>query len=330
MKPSTLRLAFVATLWGTGLFLSPALAQETVQSVPLTVWKSVFGQIETRDLYPARARIGGTLDEVTVTEGSRVTAGQQIAHVTDEKLDLQLHAVDAQLRALDSQLENAETELARGENLLQRGVTTTQALDQLRTELRVLQGRRDATVADRDVLIQRQAEGAVIAPIAGTVLSVPVTTGSVVLQGEQIAQIGGGGFFLRLAIPERHAAALTEGGEIRLVEAEGERSGKLVKIYPQIESGRVIADVEVDGLPTDFVDARVPVRLPVGQTQALVIPAAAVETRMGLDFVTVQGADGAPVDRVVVLGQSHDIDGTAMVEVLTGLTAGMVLAGRHE
>ena len=44
-----------------------------------------------------------------------------------------------------------------------------------------------------------------MAPGDGRVLTVPVTRGAVVLAGEPIATIGGGGFFLRLAIPERHA-----------------------------------------------------------------------------------------------------------------------------
>ncbi|MFC4669568.1 efflux RND transporter periplasmic adaptor subunit [Seohaeicola nanhaiensis] len=321
-----LRLAAIAL--SVLVCATPVLAEEagTVQRVTLTSWKSVFGRIEARERIPARARLGGTLTQITVAEGSKVEAGQTIGVVTDEKLDLQLGAIDAQLRALGSQLENAKTELQRGESLLERGVTTAQRLDQLRTEVRVLEGQIDATQADRDVLVQREAEGTVIAPIAGTVLDVPVTSGSVVLGGDVVAQIGGGGFFLRLAIPERHAATLTEGAEIRVGE---DRKGRLAKIYPLIENGRVIADVEVEGLPTDFVDARVPVRLPVGTTEALVVPEGAVQSRMGLDFVTVAAADGTPRERAVVLGQRHELDGAQVVEVLSGLTEGDRLV-RHE
>ena len=47
----------------------------------------------------------------------------------------------------------------------------------------------------------------------GRVLEVPLTRGAVVLAGELVAIIGGGGFFLRLAIPERHAFSLREGAE---------------------------------------------------------------------------------------------------------------------
>ena len=91
----------------------------------------------------------------------------------------------------------------------------------------------------------------------------------------------------------------------------------MARIYPQIENGRVIADVEVEGLPDAFVDARVLVRLPVDVRQAFMVPEAAVRSQSGLDFVTVE-QDGAQIERVVVIGQKRD----GMIEVLTGLGAG--------
>lgn len=301
-----------------------------VQSVELTEWKAVFGRIEARDRVPARSRLGGTLLEVDVAEGSKVEQGQQIATVQDEKLALQLGAIDATLNSLRSQLENAEAELKRGESLLERGVTTAQRLDQLRTEVDVIEGRIGTTEAEKDVLLQREAEGAVLAPISGTVLNVPVTEGSVVLPGEVVAEIGGGGFFLRLAVPERHAGFLEEGAEIRIGGEGAETTGTLAKIYPLIENGRVISDVEVEGIATDFVDARVLVRLPVGKQEALVVPAEAVSTRMGLDFVTVSDPDGTAVQRAVVIGAAQQFDGKTMVQILSGLSEGEELVIGHE
>lgn len=302
----------------------------TARLVEVTNWKAVFGRIEARDQIPARSRLGGTLVDVSVVEGSKVTAGQVIGRVVDEKLALQLTAVDASLQSLQSQLTNAEAELARGENLLERGVTTVQRLDALRTEVDVIRGRIGATEADRNVLVQREAEGDVVAPIEGTVLSVPVTAGSVVMPGEVISEIGGGGFFLRLAVPERHAAFLKEGDSIRIEGSGDEQDGRLAKIYPQIQNGRVVADVEVPDLQTDFVDARVLIRLPVAVSEVVVVPADAVSSRMGLDFVTIAGPDGAPSPRTVVIGATHDIEGETVVEILSGLRGGEVLVTDHE
>ena len=325
---------FKGLIFGAMLLLLPAVAFAedgmTARRLEMTEWKAVFGRIEARDRIPARSRLGGTLVQVDVVEGSHVTAGQVIARVVDEKLALQLSAIDASLQSLTSQLANAEAELRRGEDLLERGVTTAQRLDALRTEVDVIRGRIGATEAERNVLEQREAEGAVLAPIGGTVLDVPVTAGSVVLPGEVIAEIGGGGFFLRIAVPERHALHLQEGDAIRIEGPSGEQEGRLARIYPQIENGRVVADVEVEGLATDFVDARVLVRLPIAVSEAVVVPAGAVTSHMGLDFVTISGPDGTPLPRTVVIGATHEVEGETLVEILSGLGGGETLVAGHE
>ena len=68
-----------------------------------------------------------------------------------------------------------------------------------------------AAQAERAVLVQQQTEGKVLAPAPGRVLSVPVTKGSVIMPGETVARIAGGGYFLRLSLPERHAAQIKAG-----------------------------------------------------------------------------------------------------------------------
>lgn len=304
---------------------------EDLQLAPVSVteWKAVYGRIEARSRIPARARLGGTLVSLEVSEGDIVTAGQVLGQVVDAKIDYQLAAIDAQLQALAAQLDNANAELTRGEDLLARGVTTAQRLDALRTQVDVLTGQSAAVGADRKVVEQQALEGSVLAPIAGRVLAVPVAAGAVVLPGEAVATIGGGGIFLRIAVPERHAAFLQEGAAIEIETASGPSTGTLARIFPLIENGRVIADVEVPDLPDSFIDARVLVRLPVDTRTALMVPQTSIITRTGLDFVEVAGPEG-PVLRAVVLGQRQTLDGAAMIEVLSGLVAGDRVMSGHE
>jgi RND family efflux transporter MFP subunit len=244
--------------------------------------------------------------------------------VQDDKLNFQIAALDAQIRAHQAQLETAQTELERGQTLVERGVMTIQRLDQLRTQVDVVRNQISATQAQRSVITQQQAEGDVLAPASGRVLTVPVTRGAVILAGETVATIGGGGIFLRLAIPERHAELLEENAEIRVSANGAEWDGRLAKIYPQIDNGRVIADVEVKNLDTKFVDARVLVEVPVGTRNALLIPAGAVTTRSGIDFVKVS-ENGAETERAVVIGKKMARNGAEQVEILTGLQPGDVV-----
>jgi membrane fusion protein, multidrug efflux system len=287
--------------------------------VEVTEWKSVYATVEARRVVPARARIGGTVTALAMTEGDSVAAGAELGRVTDDKLDFQLASLQAQIAASEAQLANAQAESARVDALVAKGIQSAQQLDAMRTRVDVVEGQLLALRADRDRVTQTQAEGAVLAPAEGVVLTVPVSAGEVVLPGEPLATIGSGGFFLRLQVPERYGEALREGNLIGI--GEGDKNGRLAKIYPQIEGGRVQADIEVDGLESRFVGARIAVRLPVGSRMALAVPAAALTHRGGLDFVTVETA-GGQVERVVVPGGPVEVGGENLIEIVSGLAAG--------
>jgi RND family efflux transporter MFP subunit len=308
-------------LAGACLPLAAHAGTMTLEPRSVPEFKAVYGQVEARDSVLARARIGGTIIDLKVTEGDMVKAGDVIAVVKDDKITFQIKAIEAQLLGLQASFKNAVAELDRAERLIKSGATTAQRLDQIRTEADVVRNQIAATEAQRSVLVEQASEGDVLAPGDGRVLKVPVTKHAVVLPGEVVANIGGGGFYLRLAIPERHAASLKQGSDIRITAGGTALSGTLAKIYPQIDNGRVIADVEVQRLNTQFVNARVLVELPIGDRQALVVPRNALVTRSGIDFVSVSEG-GKTTERAVIAGQSLEIDGVPSIEILTGLAAG--------
>jgi RND family efflux transporter MFP subunit len=319
-----IRLSAMGILALACMSAAAAAADLVLKETVIPEWKAVYGQVEARDSVMARARVGGTIVDLRVTEGDMVRSGDVLALVKDDKIDFQIKAVDAQLLGLEASLTNAETELGRAQSLVKSGAVTIQRVDQLRTEADVIRNQIAATEAQRSVLMQQEAEGEVLAPGDGRVLDVPVTRAAVVLPGEVVVNIGGGGFFLRLAIPERHAASLRQGAQIRISAAGRSSSGTLAKIYPRIEGGRVIADVEVEGLDTTFVAARVLVEIPVGTRRALVVPMTALSTRSGIDFVTVLES-GKAVERAVVLGEPVSLGGAHGMEILTGLRPGDIV-----
>jgi RND family efflux transporter MFP subunit len=296
-----------------------------VQPKTVQDMKAMFGQVESRDIVAARARIGGTIMSRSVDEGTQVKAGDVVAVVADEKLALQAQSLDGQLRALDSQLTNAKTAFERAKSLMAGGYTTQAAFDQAKTNLDVLQHQLESARSQRAVIAQQTDEGKILAPKAGRVLTVAIVPGSVIMPGEAVARIASGATFLRLSLPERHAALLRLDAPVsvaprRLGAADGgnARQGRIAKIYPEIENGRVIADAEVEGLTDFFVGERVQVHAPVGERQALLLPRAAVATRSGVDYVRVLRPEGA-LDVAVVVADAHQGD---MVEALTGLNAG--------
>ena len=99
-----------------------ALAQQTFTVAPKQVAdeKAVFATVESANVVPARARIGGTVAELTVKEGDEVKQGQVVATVGDEKLVLQMKSLDAQIAGLEAQLAQAQTDLTRAEDLFSK------------------------------------------------------------------------------------------------------------------------------------------------------------------------------------------------------------------
>ncbi len=315
-------MAALTVASGMAFTVEMAVAAEEVLSLQQVVdTKAVYGRIETRDVVPARARIGGTLVELKVEEGSQVTAGQVIALVADPKLALQVQAMDGKLKALEAELNNAKTEMERANALVVRGVTTKQRVDQLRTQVEVYTSQITAAQAERAVITQQSTEGQVLAPVSGRVLKVPVTRGGVLMPGEAVATLAGGGFYLRLALPERHAALLKLGADVSIGEEGHKTVGKLAKIYPQIENGRVIADVSVENLGTYFVGERTLVHVPIATRKAMSVPPEAIITRAGIDYVRLQG-DAGVHEVAVVLGLMVETPEGLRLEVLSGLTEG--------
>lgn len=319
LAPLFLSIAFAA---------GGALAQEdqAVEIRTVEDFKAVFGTVQSVDVVAARARIGGTVKGLAVDEGAAVGAGEVIATVEDPKLPLQLAAVDARLRSLDSQEALAKLDLDRVARLRTTGAVSQARLDEAQTNLDVVQSNRSAVRAERAVIAEQLAEGQVLAPAAGRVLRVHVTENSVVMPGEPLATIAAERYVLRVELPERHARFIREGDSVRvggrgLAPAAPDRgelgAGTVRQVYPEMSNGRVVADVEVEGLGDFFVGERIRVYVATGRRETITVPRDFLHQRYGVTYVLVR--DKGEV--MVQPGQTVD----DRVEILSGLRPGDVL-----
>lgn len=307
---------------------SAARAQQgelTVEWQRIEDRKAVYATVESVDTLVARARIGGTVGGLAVDEGDRVEAGAVIAVVGDPKLMLQLESLDARIASVQAELGQAQTDLTRIQTLFGQGVVPKTRLDQTRTQVQVLQKNIASLRAERSVVEQQSAEGAVEAPGSGRVLDVGVVDGTVVMPGEVIATIASGTYVLRMELPERHARFIEEGdsvliGRRGLDRRQGDadlREGEIVQVYPRLQQGRVVADVRAEGLGDYFVGERAVVYVPTGAREVFVLPEAYLSTRYGVTYVEL--ADGTDV----VVQTGGPVQGG--VEVLSGLRSGDVV-----
>ncbi len=295
--------------------------------------KSVFASVQSMDVTQGRARIGGTLVELLVDEGDIVEAGQKLALVRDAKQKLQIAAIASKLRSLNAQLQLAKTTLKRVSTLQKTRKASQAELDKAQTDVDVVSANIAALKLDQAVVREAQSQGDVLAPARGRVLSVKVTHGAVIMPGEAIADIAADSYILRLMLPERHARFIKKGDKVLVAERgmldinntpsqSTRREGTVSQVYPELDNGRVVADVQVDGLGDFFVGERVRVWVSTDKRQAYVIPESYIHRRYGLSFVYLN--DGS---EIVIQPGSQLASG---IEVLSGLKTGDTLVQKPQ
>lgn len=284
-------------------------------------FKPVIATVEPGRLLTARARIGGIVEQLKIKEGQGVDAGSEIALVADQKLLLQIRGLEQRIRSQQAQRDQARVDAERYQELLRRGAGTQTQADQSRTALDVAERVLSALMADRDVIAQQMSEGTVLAPGNGRIMTVPVVIGQVVMPGETIATLAVDGYILRLQLPERHARFMRAGDNVTIMGRGDDQTalqkGRIRIVYPDIQGGRVIADVEVDGLADYFVGERTRVLVPTGQRDAIFIPQKALSVRAGVWFVRLKGG----TELAVQPGETRGDE----IEILSGLKAGDVV-----
>jgi RND family efflux transporter MFP subunit len=324
---------FLVVAAACGLMVAPARSQSSspkefnARLTAIEDLKAVFATVESVRVATARTRIGGTISELVITEGTPVERGQKIAMVTDPKLRLQIEALESRIQSLEAQRANARAAYERVRELWQSGTVAKARYDEAETNLSVADRQLSAMRSERDVVSQQQAEGVVLSPSEGRVLKVNVTKGTNVQAGDVVATLTAEAYILRMQLPERHARYIHEGqgvlvghrglGATAVQAADTTRSGRIRQVYPEMEQGRVVADVEVEGLGDYFVGERVAVYVSTGTRQTFVVPADLLFQRYGVTYARIKGVG----DTVVQVGQA----GEGTVEVISGLKDGDVL-----
>lgn len=323
MAVTEMRTLFVSAMAALALSGQAVAQMLTVEESIVVDYRPVIARIEAGDTATARSRLQGVVTRLNVVEGQIVKAGEVVAIVTDETLAPQLSSLSSRIEGLKSQARQSEEDLARNEGLLARGFYPKARLDEERTALDVLRRNLASAEAERRALAARESEGRILAPADAHVTDVNVVQGSVVSPGDVLASFATVNGIVRLALPERHAATISEGETIslRLPSRSDEiRTATIMRVYPELRQGSVIADATVQGGLTALFGERVDVLAPVGERRAIRIPKEYVSTRFGVDFVRVAVGERF-VDAPVALAAPL-VDGTGQYEILSGLKPG--------
>jgi len=270
------------------------------------------------------SRILAQIDEVRVTAGDSVAAGDVLIVLDARDLESRVAQAREATQAARALLELAQSEKDRYEELFKSGVTTRQRLDRVIADLRTAEAEVERLDQSR-----REAETAlsyteIRAPVGGLVVDRLAEPGDTALPGTPLLRIYDPAA-LRVEVPIRESLAVKlEVGDVVRVEVpalDEALAGTIEEIVPYAEPGARTLLVKV-ALPQDprlYAGLYARVAVPAGTLARLLIPEAAIERVGQLDFVTVVDDEDRLERRLVTLGDYRD-DGR--IEVLSGLAAG--------
>ena len=282
-----------------------------------------------------RAKAGGTLLALNVSEGSRVQAGQVIGRIELADLASRMAERSATLESMRALQVQAERTHASNERLAQQQFISGIALENSRAALDSARANLNAAQASLDTTKVGLRDGTLLAPIAGIVAKRHVLPGEKVSPEQQVLTIVDLSKLELAGNVGTHEVARLAAGMAVEVQVEGVAqpvAGRIARIAPAAEPGTRSIGVTIEmANPKEMLRAgqyALARATLADDADRLTLPAAAVGNTSGQDHVWVIES-GMLARRAVTLGRRDAREGR--VEVLAGVTpASTVLAARFD
>ena len=330
--------------------------------LPVTVGEATTGSLDVVRHYLARvesvhrvevsARVASVVESVGVSEGDRVSQGQELlaldareARAAREGVDAQLAQTEADIRAQQATVAALEDSLAfaRKESECYQALLEVHSVShsdaermkdrarQLEGQLHAAQSRITALQAHSRSLGHRAAEldvrlshHRVISPVTGLVTMRHVEPGDHVAPGQALITVETEERRLRFEVPQEEAALLRQGAALTFEVAGRRQTAVLSRIHPALSAARLQvmeAELEDDTSAGLRSGQTIPLEVVVRRIeQATLLPASAlVEAPVGgwHVFTVVDGRTRAVPVRL--LGRSGDqaaVEGVAPGETV--------------
>ena len=291
----------------------------------------VAGTVAADRTSAVASRVMAIVTAVHVQVGDAVGAGQLLISIDAATADGQVAQARGALAQAQAALTLAGRNRERFEALAASGSASELELDLARMQHEQAAGAVEQARGALESASSVARESRVVAPFAGRVAQRTVEVGDLASPGRPLVVLeSGAGRRLVLAVAEglAQAAGLAVGVALPVtIDSRpdlGEIPGRVAEISPGPDPATHAYTVKVD-LPAVEVAAGAAGRawLPVGQRDAVSVPAAAIVESGGLTLVVVRDEAGRAQSRVVTLGERRDGDS---VEVLSGLSGGESVA----
>lgn len=189
----------------------PIRAVRTVQIAEASTAATIeyAGEVRARVETRLGFRVGGKLLNRSAEVGQRVRAGQVLAQLDPQDLQLGRDAADAAVRAASVQAEQAEADFRRFRELREQGFISAAELERRESALRAARAQLEQARAQAGVQTNQAGYSRLTAPAAGVVVAVDAEAGAVLAAGAPVVRLAlDGPRDAVFAVPEDQVLAL--------------------------------------------------------------------------------------------------------------------------
>ncbi len=294
------------------------------------------GTVKAKVITEISSRLMGSVTDIKVTEGDRVTKGDLLLTIDDRDLEQRVKEAEEgrreALKSLESAKQNKsliDTTYARYKSLFDEKAITEQEIDEIENKknLARLEYERAAAALEK---ANANLKGAKIelgftkiaAPISGIVTEKMIEVGSMAMPGMPLLVVqDDSAFKMDVYVDELLLEKLTVGMPVSVIldalkmEAPGEIYEIVQSVDPRSRTFLIKIDFKDGKLRTGLYGR---VMIPIGKKDALLVPKNSIVEKGQLVGVFVVDDQGRVSYRLVKLGRNFD----GKSEVLSGLKSG--------
>jgi len=289
--------------------LPPASVRvQTVQNQTRTATEEAVGTVRAKLRSVIEAKISGRIEQMLVVPGQEVNAGEVL-------VQLDAREVQAQFDRALAVRQQAESDLKRATDLNQQKILAQSEYDSVQSRFRVAA----AAAAEAEALLGYTR---VVAPFDGVITRKYADVGDLASPGKPLLEMEDARHLrLEADVPEAIIGRLSLGDRlgVRVSGVTNELEGTIGEIAPSADpnSRTFLVKLDLPSVPGLRAGQFGRVAVPVGETAALRVPAAAVVQRGQMELIFI-AVDGRAQLRLVKTGKRIGDE----VELVSGVDAG--------
>lgn len=308
----------------------------TAESATGSSMTSFAGSIESNNQASLSTIVMGTITEVSVSVGDRVSQGDILARIKDDQIQAKKSQIEANMVQARANLENTEKNYNRIKNLYAEESATSKELDDISTMYDIAKANVEALEASLNEVNEMLAYTIIRAPFDGVISRKNVSEGDMAAPGQPLLSIADPGTLKVTAnVPERWISGIAEGDTVSVsVSAAGIETSTAILTAVSEAGDPMSSQYAIEARFTNSSDLSrlktgmfAEVNIATGGDDALFIPQSALVERGQLTGVFTISDTNRTLLRWVRTGKPSG----EMVEILSGLAAGeqfIVTAGQ--